>query len=169
MRNTTQRRRRPAAWCVPAALAALVTAACTTTPAPSTVAGGGAIDSLPDAIVWTINQVPSPPAGGIAQQDPVTMRHTATRVMRIGPGARLPEHYHGGYDETFFVHAGQLNLVLDGRPQPVQAGNVLIIPAGTTITGNNPGPAEAVVIVVWANTGRGGPLTTPGRAPQLRP
>ena len=169
MRNAIQRRPRPAAWWFPVVLAALVAGGCTAAPAPGSTAAVPVVDSIPDAIVWTIDQVPSPPARGIAQQDPVTMRHMATRIMRIAPGARLPEHYHGGYDETFVVHAGQLNLVLDGQSQQVRTGNVLIIPAGTTITGTNPGPAEAVVVVVWANTGRGGPLTTPGRAPQLRP
>ena len=169
MRNTIRPRPRPAVWWFPAGLAVLVTAGCAAAPAPGTGTALPMIDSIPDAIVWTVEQVPSPPARGITQQDPVTLRHMATRIMRIAPGARLPEHYHGGYDETFFVHAGQLNLLLNGNAQQVRAGNVLIIPAGTTISGDNPGPAESVVIVVWANTGRGGPLTTPGRAPQLRP
>ena len=173
MRNAIERRLRPAARWLPPMLAALAIAGCATAPAPSTAAASGMISTVPDSIaepiVWTIDQVPSPPNGGIAQQDPVTLRHMATRIMRIAPGARIPEHFHSGYDETFFLHAGQLNLVLDGRSQEAKAGNVLIIPAGTTITGNNPGPAESVVIVVWATTGRGGPLTTMGRAPQLRP
>ncbi len=171
MRNAIERRLRPAARWLPPMLTAFGVAACTAAPAPSTTmsASAGAVDTIAEPIVWTVEQVPTPPNGGIAQQDPVTMRHMATRIMRIAPGARLPEHYHGGYDETFVVQAGQLNLMLDGRAQSARAGSVLIIPAGTTITGDNPGPAESVVVVVWANTGRGGPLTTPGRSPRLTP
>ncbi len=169
MRNAIERRLRPAARWLPPMLTAFGVAACTAAPAPSTSVAAGAVDTIAEPIVWSVEQVPTPPAGGIAQQDPVTLRHMATRIMRIAPGARVPEHYHGGYDETLFVHAGQLNLLLNGNAQQVRAGNVLIIPAGTTITGSNPGPGESVVVVTWANTGRGGPLTTPGRAPQLRP
>src|SRR3954462_3154229 len=39
--------------------------------------------------------------------------HMVTRVMRLAPGAAIKEHYHPFFDETFFVHAGTLKMMLD--------------------------------------------------------
>lgn len=115
-------------------------------------------------MVFHASDVPPPTAGAISQRDPVQSRHVATRVMRLAPAARLPLHHHAGYDETFTVLEGALALELDGRRHDVQRGDVVIIPAGTTITGTN-GAAESTVVVVWANTGTGTQLTTPGANP----
>lgn len=145
----------------PPAAAGATTAPTATAPTAAGPAAAAPGASAPTTIVVNAAEVPRPEAGMISQRDPLVARHTATRIMRIAPGAPLPQHHHAGYDETFIVHEGVLTLRLDGVVHRVRRGDVLLIPAGTTIDGEN-GPEESVVVVVWANTGSGTALTTPG-------
>jgi quercetin dioxygenase-like cupin family protein len=85
-----------------------------------------------------------------------------TRIMRLAPGAVIPEHHHPAHDEAFFVHRGAVTAVLDGQEHNLRAGDVVYIPARTVIVGRNSGTEEAVVIVVFSGTGAGGPLTVAG-------
>ena len=62
-----------------------------------------------------------------------------SRVMRLSPGAAIKEHYHPNFDETFFVHAGTLKLLLDDKEHELRAGDTVIMPAGTIISGTNTG------------------------------
>jgi quercetin dioxygenase-like cupin family protein len=89
--------------------------------------------------------------------------HMVTRVMRLAPGAAIKEHYHPFFDETFFVHAGTLKMVLDDKEYELHAGDTVIMPAGTIIKGANTGSEEAFVVIVWANIGKKGPLFVHGR------
>src|SRR5512135_954674 len=57
--------------------------------------------------------------------------HMVTRVMRLAPGATIKEHCHPFFDETFFVHAGSLKMVLDDKEHELRAGDTVIMPAGT--------------------------------------
>lgn len=88
-----------------------------------------------------------------------------TRVMRIAPGGKIAEHHHPAFDEGFTVHRGTLTVLLNSQRYALRMGDVVYIPAGTTISGVNEGQEEAVIVVVFANTGRPGPLTVPGGAP----
>jgi quercetin dioxygenase-like cupin family protein len=83
--------------------------------------------------------------------------------MRLAPGAVIPEHHHPAYDETFLIYSGSIIATLNGVEHRAQAGDVVVIPAGTVIVGRNAGSDEAVVVVVFSGNGRGGPLTVPGR------
>ena len=89
--------------------------------------------------------------------------HMVSRVMRLSPGAAIKEHYHPNFDETFFVHAGTLKLLLDDKDHELRAGDTVIMPAGTIISGTNMGSDEAVLVIVWANIGKKGPLFVHGR------
>jgi len=120
--------------------------------------------SLSSPMVTSMADVPAPASGTISQRDPVMAPHTATRLMRIAPGARMPQHHHAGYDETFILQEGGLVLTLDGKAYDVKRGDVVLIPAGVTISGQN-GSAESMVVVVWSNNGTGHQLSTPGPAP----
>ena len=108
-------------------------------------------------------EVPPPAAGGLTQETVHEGAHLVSRIMRLGPGGTIAEHHHPAHDETFVVQSGTTRLSLDGRLHELRAGDVVYIPAGTTIAGENAGPGEAVVVVTWASTGRGGPLTVSGR------
>lgn len=89
--------------------------------------------------------------------------HMVTRLMRLAPRATIKEHYHPFFDETFFVHAGTLKMRLDDKEHELHAGDTVIMPAGTIITGTNAGDEEAVLVIVWANIGKKGPLFVHGR------
>lgn len=89
--------------------------------------------------------------------------HMVTRVMRLSPGAAIKEHYHPNFDETFFVHAGMLTMKLNDKEQELRSGDTVIMPAGTIISGTNTGDEEAVLVIVWANVGKKGPLFVHGR------
>jgi quercetin dioxygenase-like cupin family protein len=114
--------------------------------------------------VVNVATVSAPEDSRIVHHDAVVLPHSATRIMRLGAGATIAQHHHAGYDETFIVQRGSISLRLDGRPQNVHEGDVVLIPAGTTIEGIN-GGSESLVIVVWSNTGSGSALTTPGPGP----
>lgn len=105
----------------------------------------------------------APAAGAVATTALYESPSAVTRIMRMAPGSEIPEHYHPVHDEALFVHRGTVTAVLNGQEHTVQAGDVVQIPAGTTIVGRNSGTEEAVVIVVFSGTGAGGPLTVPGR------
>src|SRR5436853_576695 len=83
--------------------------------------------------------------------------YMVSRVMRLGPGAAIKEHYHPNFDETFFVHAGTLTMKLDDKEHELRPGDTVIMAAGTIISGSNTGDDEAVLVIVWANIGKKGP------------
>ena len=94
--------------------------------------------------------------------------HMVTRVLRLALGATIKEHHHPFFDETFFVHAGSLKMVLDDKEHELRSGDTVIMPAGTIIAGTNTGSEEAVVVIVWANIGKKGPLFVHGRPDQQK-
>lgn len=99
-------------------------------------------------------------AGVVSLHESETM---VTRILRLAPGATIEEHHHPFYDETFFVHAGRVSLVLNDEEQLLSSGDVVYMPSGTIISGEAAGPEEAVLVVVWANVGEKGPLFVYGR------
>ncbi|MCE9534994.1 MAG: cupin domain-containing protein [Nitrospirae bacterium] len=65
---------------------------------------------------------------------------TAYRV-RIEPHQRTAVSYHKIAEENYFVIAGRGVAILDGREQPMQAGDFLRLPPGCThgfVTGDEP-------------------------------
>lgn len=143
--------------------AALVTSACApqhATPAPAAVPAANTTLSAP--VILHATDVPAPAAGAISQRDPLSTTHAVTRVMRLAPNARIPEHHHPGYEESFTVHQGDLTLILNDQPHRVMTGDVVIIPRGTVVSGTN-GATEAIVIVAFASDGSGRAFMTPGR------
>jgi quercetin dioxygenase-like cupin family protein len=87
---------------------------------------------------------------------------TVTQVLRIASRASIAQHHHPSHDETFLVQQGRLTLTLDGKNYDVGAGEFVVMPAGTVISGTNTGDQEARVVVAFSSTGAPGPLTVPG-------
>lgn len=143
-------------------LAAL--AACAPTPAavPGPAASAPAAQAPGAPRVLGVGAAEAPAAGAVATTVLSESPTSVSRVMRLAPGAVIPEHHHPVHDETFFVHQGAVAATLDGREHSLRAGDLVHIPAGTVIAGRNAGPAEAVLVVVFSSTGRPGPLTAPG-------
>jgi quercetin dioxygenase-like cupin family protein len=116
-----------------------------------------------DVRVFNIRSVKEPGKAAAELVDIHESEHMVSRVMRLSSGAAIKEHYHPNFDETFFVHAGTLKLRLDDKEHEVRAGDTVIMPAGTIISGTTAGNDEAVLVIVWANNGKKGPLFVHGR------
>lgn len=104
----------------------------------------------------------TPGAGAVTRTTVYESPRTVTQVLRIAPGARIAEHHHPHYDETFLVQLGRLTLVLDGKSLELGAGEFVVMPSGTVISGANAGDQEARVVVAFSNSGTSGPLSVPG-------
>jgi quercetin dioxygenase-like cupin family protein len=113
--------------------------------------------------VFNVKSVKEPAKAAAELVDIHESEHMVSRMMRLSSGAAIKEHYHPNFDETFFVHAGTLKLLLDDKEHEVRAGDAVIMPAGTIISGTNTGNDEAVLVIVWANIGKKGPLFVHGR------
>ena len=103
-----------------------------------------------------------PAAGAVTRTTVYESPRTVTQVLRLAPGARIAEHHHPSYDETFLVQQGHLTLSVNGKSYDLGAGDFVVMPAGTVISGSNPGDQEAHVVVAFSNTGSAGPLSVPG-------
>jgi quercetin dioxygenase-like cupin family protein len=103
-----------------------------------------------------------PAAGAMTRTSVYESPRTVTQVLRLAPGARIAEHHHPSYDETFLVQQGRLTLSLNGKSYDLGAGDFVVMPAGTVISGSNSGDQEARVVVAFSNTGSSGPLSVAG-------
>ena len=103
-----------------------------------------------------------PGTGAVTRTTVYESPRTVTQVLRIAPGARIAEHHHPSYDETFLVQQGRLTLILNGKSYDVGPGEFVVMPAGTVIAGMNAGGDEARVVVAFSNNGSRGPLSVPG-------
>src|SRR4051812_10175399 len=65
--------------------------------------------------VFNVKSVKGPGKGAAELVDIHESEHMVSRVMRLSPGAAIKEHYHPNFDETFFVHAGTLKLLLGDK------------------------------------------------------
>jgi quercetin dioxygenase-like cupin family protein len=104
----------------------------------------------------------APAAGAVTRTTVYESPRTVTQVLRLAPGARIAEHHHPSYDETFLVQQGHLTLRLNGRNYDLNAGDFVVMPAGTDISGANVGDQEARVVVAFSNNGTSGPLSVAG-------
>lgn len=146
---------------LPVLLVSLLAGCAAAVPAPPASPAGPATPAVGPRLVG-VAAAQAPAAGTVATTTVHESPTAVSRIMRLAPGATIAEHHHPAHDETFFVHQGTVTAVLDGREHTVRAGDVVHIPSGTVIQGRNPGPGEAVVVVVFSANGRGGPLTVPG-------
>ena len=71
-----------------------------------------------------------------------------TRRFALAPGGRIPTHRHDTIEHEQVVTRGAMELVLDGRAQTVQAGDVVLIPAGCAHSYENRGAETCEFICV---------------------
>lgn len=143
---------------IPLLAALLSTVACATTTVPTTSPAPAEIKIL-NASAGAV-----PGASAVTRTTVYESPRTVTQVLRLAPNARIAEHHHPFYDETFVVQQGRISLLLNGKAYDLGAGDFVVMPAGTTISGMNPGEQEARVVVAFSSTGATGPLTVPGAA-----
>jgi quercetin dioxygenase-like cupin family protein len=77
------------------------------------------------------------------------------RVFEIAPGGHTPKHSHA-WEHEMFVYAGAGEVYGNGAWQPMQAGNVIFIPANEEHQMQNTGQELLVVVCL-----------VPGSAPEL--
>ncbi len=149
-----------------AAAAGTMSLSCTSAPAP--VAAPAAPVAAPPVQAPVGIRVASasfgaePAPGAVTRTTVYESPRTVTQVLRLAPGARIAEHHHPFYDETFLIQQGRIRVLLDGRPHDLRAGDFVVMPAGTVVSGQNTGEDEARVVVAFSNTGKAGPLSVPG-------
>jgi len=68
--------------------------------------------------------------------------------LTLEPGLESPEPHSLDRDEIFMVTRGAVRLAMGG--EPVSAGDVAVVPAGTAIQVANAGDGEAEVVVAIA-------------------
>ena len=131
---------------------------------PGTVAASDTSGPLPTGVaVGSIASGPVPGTGQVMRTLVQQTEKTVTEIVRLGPVAGIPEHHHPHYNETAFVHAGELEVVIGTHRQYLRAGQVAYIPAGTTMRALNTSRVnEAQVVVVYSNVGTTGPLMVSG-------
>ncbi len=113
--------------------------------------------------VLNVTELQLPAEGEISVASLRESDRMVARVLRLAPGAVIREHHHPYFEEAFIVYSGAATMLLNDREYVVRSGDVVYIPAGTTISGGNEGVEEAVLVVVWANLGERGPLFVSGR------
>ena len=59
-------------------------------------------------------------------------------------------HAHPGMDKLYLVVEGEGQFLLDGREEPMRAGDLLVAPDGVPHGVSNPGPGRLLVLAVLA-------------------
>ncbi len=75
-------------------------------------------------------------------------------VSRIGPGGKNPLHYHPNCEEILYVVSGRCDHSLDGRIEPLSAGDVVVIPRNVRHNLVNTGPDDVVCIISFSSPDR---------------
>lgn len=71
-------------------------------------------------------------------------------AMRLGPGEEIGEETHPATDQIFFLIEGSGEAILDGKPSPLRAGEVLCVPAGTLHNVRNTSKAALKLLTLYA-------------------
>lgn len=66
------------------------------------------------------------------------------------PGQSHPLHAHADMDKVYHVIEGRGLFLLEDREEPMQAGRLLVAPAGAPHGIRNPGPGRLLVLAVLA-------------------
>jgi quercetin dioxygenase-like cupin family protein len=75
-------------------------------------------------------------------------------VSRIGPGSKNPLHYHPNCEEILYVVSGRCDHSLDGRWEPLAAGDAVVIPQGVRHNLVNTGDEDVVCIISFSSPDR---------------
>jgi quercetin dioxygenase-like cupin family protein len=141
----------------------LAFAACTVSPIQPPAAPAPAPATTPAQItVGRTMAAPVPAARAVTRTTIYQSDRTVAQVLRLAPGGNIAEHHHPVFDESFVVTQGHIALSLNGVAYELTAGEFIVMPAGTVISGANVGSGEAVVVVTFSGNGNAGPFSVPG-------
>lgn len=79
----------------------------------------------------------------------VTGEHSQVVVMAVQPGEEIGEETHDGDQILLFVE-GEGRAVLEGVEEPVRAGDLVFVPAGTLHNFVNAGPEPLRLVTIYA-------------------
>lgn len=78
-----------------------------------------------------------------------TTRHTQLVIMTIPAGGEIGEEVHDGIDQVLIAVEGRGTSVLDGQRRPFAAGDVVVVPEGTSHNFVNDGDAPLRIATVY--------------------
>ena len=115
-----------------------------------TDAATGAANNAPGAAVLRPSDMPMADRGGGARTIPlvtpgVGARQLINGITLIGPGARIPHHFHN-CEESVIVLEGDAVAVVDGTEHRLQAGDTTWIPANLPHFFRNPSDTDTLRI-----------------------
>jgi mannose-6-phosphate isomerase-like protein (cupin superfamily) len=61
----------------------------------------------------------------------LTGKQSQLVAMHLAPGEEIGEEVHPAIDQLFLIEDGRAELVLDGKPTPLEENDVAFAPAGT--------------------------------------
>ena len=132
-----------------------------------TVGSNPPLTSVPASApnVSNVGGAAAPAAGHFTRSTVHQGSNSATQVIRVAAGAQIPQHHHPGHAATLVVHAGDIELTIGSHVRMLRAGDIITVPANTTISGRNTGGVEAQVVAVLSGTVGAGALVVPGPGP----
>jgi mannose-6-phosphate isomerase-like protein (cupin superfamily) len=86
---------------------------------------------------------------GSFRKETVTGGHSQVVLMSIPPGGEIGEEVHE-VDQILVFVSGEGDAVLNGETEPVEAGNLVFVPAGTTHNFINIGSEDLKLYTVYA-------------------
>jgi mannose-6-phosphate isomerase-like protein (cupin superfamily) len=75
--------------------------------------------------------------------------HTQLVIMTIPPGGEIGEEVHEGIDQILSFVSGTGEARVAGETKPVEAGDLVVVPAGTKHNFVNTGPNPLVLYTVY--------------------
>lgn len=136
--------------------------ACAVSPIQPSGAPSPSPTTVPGITLGKTSAVAAPASGAVTRTTVYQSDRTVAQVLRFAPGGTVALHHHPFYDESFVVTQGQVTLDLNGTSYVINAGEFIVMPAGTVISGRNSGSGEAAGVVTFSSTGKRGPLSVPG-------
>ena len=102
-------------------------------------------------------------ANGMFREVVATGPHSQVVVMSIPPGGEIGEETHDTIDQVLVIVDGEADTVLEGVATPVDANDLILVPAGTRHNVVNRGPRDLRLYTVYAP-----PAHAPGTVHQTR-
>ena len=84
------------------------------------------------------------------RREVTTASHSQVVLMTIEPGGEIGEEVHEGIDQLLVFVAGAAETILEGQSSAVEAGQAVLVPAGTRHNFRNTGSEPLRLWTVYA-------------------
>jgi mannose-6-phosphate isomerase-like protein (cupin superfamily) len=79
-----------------------------------------------------------------------TGKYTQAVIMSIPPGGEIGEEVHPDTDQVLFLVQGRGEVILDGKASPYEAGDLVLVAAGTKHNFVNKGREDLKIITTYS-------------------